>query len=227
MAGNPKRKLPTKFQSAQFDSKSAVEDPSLGPGMYVDAFGNKEQCRRCKEGSSYKHGHQKWCRRSIYFNKSQIELDHMQRKAKAAKELKANAKLPSKISTAVVKAFFEPKKKKSSAGELDRDQPPSPRKDSKRPQLIDNPFNSLDTPQVATTMEATVATTIDATVQPAIEATQEIVNPYEKPLLNWDPNGMKSYYGRNAEVSTHWLDNASSSLLHCGLHQWKQSQVER
>ncbi len=104
----------------------------------------------------------------------------MQRKSKATKEMRANAKLPSKISMAAVKAFFEPKKKKSSTGEVKRDQLPSPRKDSKRLQLIDNP---LDTPYVATTMEATVQSTI--------ESTKEIVNLYEKLMLNWDPTGIK------------------------------------
>ena len=33
-------------------------------------------------------------------------------------------------------------------------------------------------------MEATDQSTIEST-------TKEIVNPYEKPLLNWDPNGIK------------------------------------
>ena len=203
MSGNPKRKRRTVSQTSKFNGNTAVEDLSLGPGVYVDALGNTDTCRQCKEGSSYKHSHQRWCRLSIYYNKSPMEEEAMKRMAKEAREMKANAQKPSNMTAAVVEAFFAPKKKPGK-GDIVRDLPPSPMKDSKRPKIVDNPFDAMVVDVEESVEEATetvdtatkeLSPTVAAIEVPVPPTKKPIVNPYFE-LLELNPKGIQTIIGR-------------------------------
>ena len=148
MAGDPKQKkrnVDAQKKQTAIDGKKpntkAVDYKTLKlvgtgdhpKGTYMDAFGNTLVCKKCAQinNPGYHKAHQRWCPRSQYYGKGQLELDAMERKRKGDEIIRANSKKPSKMTKAATAKFFAPRK---------RDQPVSPAKDSNRPQIGESPY---------------------------------------------------------------------------------------